>query len=263
MDRPPNANNFKFDAAERRLVSNVVHAYDAFSSVSELRRVIQVLDSRESNCQYNSFHTVHLMASAFNGIKSFISSTPDFKILTLSEQHSLFQRNLIGLLFGSFICSAYETSTFRKNETSLLLSNLYTKEEIGKIDNLFKNIDGDLILIKLLILALGFSSNCYVIDYNMNHTNDILLLGTYRLLGSQNVYVEALWKYLVYTHGFNRAVLLYSKIIKQFLDIFSVSMHFYKTNQVHQIFLDEVVKQVQKCNLVDEQSVVPLWGKQT
>lgn len=59
-------------------------------------------------------------------------------------------------------------------------------------------LEYDSIIIKLMLIILAFSSNCYMVHQHENINNDCLLLGTYRILGSQNMYVEILWKYMIH-----------------------------------------------------------------
>jgi hypothetical protein len=60
----------------------------------------------------------------------------------------------------------------------------------------------DLIFIKLILMKLTFSSNLFTVNEKKNFHEDNLLYGTFRLFGSQNVYVELMWNYMIYRYGF-------------------------------------------------------------
>ncbi|CAF4118008.1 unnamed protein product [Rotaria magnacalcarata] len=262
LDRSPDGNYLALNDSERVVISNVVHAYDAFSPIFEMQRTMSLLKTSASDPQYGISQAIQISLGVYNGVQSFISSTPDFKILTCAEQHSLLKRNLLGLVCGGLLCIAYESGMFDTAGNELAFSLLYGTELTQHARSICQKLNSDLILIKLLIITLAFSSNCYMVDNQENIGEDPLLLGTFRLFGSQNAYVEIIWKYLIHNYGFDRSVHIFSKLIKQFLDVFSLSMYMYANKPYHHIFLDEIVKEIETCSIYDDQCIVPLWGKQ-
>ncbi|CAF3329583.1 unnamed protein product [Rotaria socialis] len=262
LDRPSDGNYLTLNDSERVVISNVVHAYDAFSPIFLMRRTMSLLKTSASDPQHGISQAIRIMLGVYHGVQSFIGSTPDFKILTCAEQHSLLNRNLLGLVCGGLLCIVHESGMFDAPKNELVFSLLYGTELTQHARSICQKLNCDLILIKLLIIALAFSSNCYMVDNQENIGEDALLLGTFRLFGSQNAYVEILWKYLIHNYGFDRSVHIFSKLIKQFLDAFSLSMDMYANKTYHRIFLDEIVKEVETCSISDEQRVAPLWGKQ-
>lgn len=104
--------------------------------------------------------------------ESFIGSKTDFQILTITEKCSLYQNNILLSIYGYDI--------FQQTK------------------RIIKQLNYDLIIIKLILLIFTFPSNCYMVDKHKNMYDDSLLYGTFRLLSSQNLYVEILWKYIIY-----------------------------------------------------------------
>ncbi|CAF5125178.1 unnamed protein product, partial [Rotaria magnacalcarata] len=100
LDRSPGAHNLTLNPSDRIIISNVVHAFDAFSGVSQMRRILEAVKKSAYNFQYNLCLIIEFLSSYYNCVQAFISSIPDFKILTSTEQISLFQRNLLGVLCG-------------------------------------------------------------------------------------------------------------------------------------------------------------------
>ncbi|CAF3359856.1 unnamed protein product [Rotaria socialis] len=261
LDLPSRSNSCDLSFSDWTIISNVVHAFNTFSPVAEIRRRILFFNTTESNLQYNLTQARHLMSSFYNGLQSFISSTPDFKILTLREQHSLFQRNMVGVLCVGGTYLMHESGILDKPEHESVILSLYGSEFIQQVKLIWQQLHCDPILIKLILVALAFSSNYFMIDNHGNTADDTLLLGTFRLLGSQNVYVEIIWKYLLSTYGHNNAVLRFSILIKQLLTMLSYSIYMYKNNIIHQAFIDDIIKQTATESKVDGNALVPLWGK--
>ncbi|CAF1174870.1 unnamed protein product [Rotaria sp. Silwood1] len=260
LDRPPDG-HVDLSASDRSIISNIVHAFDVFSPVSAVRRSIENLTTTASNIQYDVSQSLNLMSSFYNSLQLFISSTPDFKVLTSDEQRSLFQRNMLGLLCVGGMYLMRESGIFDKPENELVILPLYGTEVTRQTRLICQQLSLDPILFKITLVALAFSSNCYMIHDDGNITRDSLLLGTFRLLGSQNAYVELIWKYLMHTYGHDHAVQTFSKLIKHLLEILTLSIDMYKTNEIHQNFIDNIIKQNETSSIVDEKAIIPLWGK--
>lgn len=76
-----------------------------------------------------------------------------------------------------------------------------------------KQLDFDSTIVKIMLMILAFLSCCLVSNVDENIYNDSLLLVTYRLLGYQNVFVELLWKYMIYRYGFYDTVHRFARLI--------------------------------------------------
>jgi hypothetical protein len=202
-----------------------------------------------------------MFATFYNSTESFIGSSADFQILTIDEKCSLYQRNLHGVLHlcatfilrlsGMFDCSA--------NENLLITS--YGYEIFCQTKRIALQLDYDLTIVKLLLFILSFSSNCYIVDRHENMQNDRFLYGTYRLFGSQNVYVETLWKYMIYRYDYYDASRRFAKLIKHMLDLLKISENAQQNNEIHQNFVDEIAVVTEKSLIIHDNDVVPLWGK--
>jgi hypothetical protein len=202
-----------------------------------------------------------MISSFSNALQLFISSTPDFQILTTAEQWSLLQRNMFGLLSIGGIYLMRESGIFDKPENEMTVVSLYGNEVVQQVKNLSTQLDGDSTLIKLILVALAFSSNCFTKPNRGNFDKDSLLLGTFRLFGSQNVYVELLWKYLIHRYNYDESVQRFSILIKKLLDTLKLSIEIYENNQIFQTFIDDIIEQVQQSSTTTETTIIPLWGK--
>ncbi|CAF1369060.1 unnamed protein product, partial [Adineta steineri] len=89
------------------LLSNIVHSHNTFSTMSQMLFTVNnppALSVETHSIVINPIEIIHQM---FISMQSFISSSPDFRVLTLSEQTSLFERNLPGVV------AFYSTLFFR------------------------------------------------------------------------------------------------------------------------------------------------------
>jgi len=193
-------------------------------------------------------------------MRSFINSTPDFQVLTISEQCSLCQRNLNGLI------NLYSAVVFRDadviNNSHCIKSfaSIYGLEMTVQAIRICKKLDLDFTIIKLMLLILAFSSNCSIVDIQQETYNDSLLTGTYRLLGSQNMYVIVLWKYMICQYGYYKAALRFTQLIKHSLDLIKYSAHAYMNNTIYRNLINEFNQKTKQSLITNQKEEVHLWG---
>lgn len=261
LDRPPGVSGLCLNNSEWNIISNVVHAFDTYSPVAQIRRTIETITTSASSLTFDLSQSLQMIQSFSNSLRLFISSTPDFKVLTTSEQWSLFQRNMLGLLSIGGIYLMRESGIFDKPENEMALIPLYGNDAVQQVKIISEQFLWDPTIIKLTLVALAFSSNCFTKETRRTIDKDSLLLGTYRLFGSQNVYVELIWKYLIYRYGYNDSVKNFSSLIKRLLDSLKLSIEIYENNEVFQSFVDDKTEQSEQTATTDDKAIVPLWGK--
>jgi hypothetical protein len=193
-------------------------------------------------------------------MRSFVNSIPDFQILTVAEQCSLFDRNLNGIV------SLYSAIVFRDagliNNAHCIQSfaSIYGLEMMVQATRITKQLDLDLTMIELMLLVVAFSSNCSIVDFQQETYNDSLLSGTYRLLGSQNVYVEVLWKYTTYQYGYYDSALRFARLITLFLDLIKYSANSYMNNTTYRGVVNDFNHKTKQLLVNNQHELVQLWG---
>jgi hypothetical protein len=222
-----------------------------------MTRMINCLDRIEVDLS-DSFN---LFASFYTSAQSFVSSTADFRILTIAEQSSLFQRNLHGLfnLCGTFMLR--DAGIFNNSRNESLIIPLYGKEIVRQAKQIVMRLDYDSTLVKIIHIIFAFSTNCYTVNYDANMYSDALLQGAFRLLGSQNVYTEILWKYMIYRYGYEQTIIRFAGLVKQMLDLINLSAGIYMNNPHHQILVDDLVEEAKTFLILNDNNDKPLWGK--
>ena len=193
-------------------------------------------------------------------MRSFLQSIPDFQILTTSEQSSLLERNLQGISGLTFTLVARDTCVIDHSPSRTAAIRFYGFEVVCRAQQLKNRLDPDSTLVKLMLPVLAFSSNCVILDMPQHVCHDSLLLGTFRLLGSQNVFVEIVWRYLVYRYGDVQAVKRFAGLVKQILDEIDHVAKIYQSNKVHRQFLDETLQEFKLSSSHRMAVCVPLWG---
>jgi hypothetical protein len=202
-----------------------------------------------------------MFTTFYTSTESFIGSTADFQVLTVAEKCSLYQRNLHGVLNLCATSILRLSGMFDSSLNDPIIISIYGYDVFQQTRRIAMQLDYDLIVIKLTLLIFAFSSNCYMVNEHENMHQDSLLNGTFRLFGSQNVYVEVLWKYMIYRYNYYDAALRFAKIIKHMLDLLNISGKAHQDNELHQNFVDEIAVLTEQSLIITENDVVPLWGK--
>lgn len=243
------------------LLSNVIHAFDKFSPLNEVQITIQHLSNNPINVQHNLQQAKNIVGLICQSVLLSISTTADFRIMTTDEQCSLVYRSIRGIwtfysMFICHLCNLFDNATTRK-----VMIPLYGYRDVERVRLISLRLDPDVALVKFLLMVLSFSSNCFVVDYDQTKERDCLLTGTYRLFGSQNYYIETLWKYMIYRYGFIESVKRYSAMIKVMLDEIELGSTIFNNNQIHHNLANEILQKTSQSLFIDRNKNVPLWGK--
>jgi hypothetical protein len=247
---------------DRTLISNVIHAHDACSAIPQTRRAIKDLfPSSSLNTSFNVSDVFESTIHMYTFMQSFISSLPDFRILTIYEQQSLFDRNLHGIIALCSVHFFHATGIITNPKCMETFSSVYGLDMMLQAKCIVKKLDSDLTIIELMLIILAFSSNCFIIHRNVKLHSDSSLNGTFRLLGSQNVYVELLWKYMIHQYGYHDTVLRFSRLIEIFLDLMKYSAIIYTSDEIDHHLVNAICKQTKQSLKINQHEQGPLWGR--
>jgi hypothetical protein len=191
---------------------------------------------------------------------SFINSTPDFQILTVTDQCSLFQRNLNGIVNLYSVVVFRDAGVINNFHCVKSFASIYGLELMVEALRINKQLDVDLKIIELMLLILAFSSNCSIVNFQQEIHNDSLLSGTHRLLGSQNVYVEVLWKYTTFHYGYYNSALRFARLIKLSLDLIKYSANAYINNTIYHNLVNDFNRKMKQFLIDNQNEQVQLWG---
>jgi hypothetical protein len=248
-------------STEQKLISNIVHAYDIFSKLPQMCQAIESLSVLPNKIRFDEKTAFEIVSLMYTSMQLFIRSSPDFQILTTSEQYSLFERNFHAITILYSVPVLQDAVIINKSRFIDIFTIAYGSEILLPVKHLNQQLDLDSTILKLVLIVLAFSSNCFIVDLYENMFNDSLLYGTHRLLGSQNVYIELLWKYMIHHHDYNNSVLRFSRLIQLFLSLIKYSAIAYMNNTTHRELVDNILGKTKQLLMSEHNEQVQLWGK--
>ncbi|CAF3113694.1 unnamed protein product [Rotaria socialis] len=243
------------------LLSNVIHAYDSFSPISELRHTIEFLTKSSMSVEHKleeSRNMVSLMSQTF---QLSVSATADFRIMTTDEQCSLLKRNMRGIWAFHSMVMCHQCNLFDSIPNKNIMVPLYGLENVERVRVMSLRLDPDETIVKLILMVLSFSSNCFTVSTDHMAYRDNLLMGTFRLFGSQNAYIEVMWKYMLYRYGYFESAKRFSALIKLMLDEMTLASNIYDDNEVHKDLSNKIINELERSLSIDGSESIPLWGK--
>lgn len=247
--------------SDSTLIFNIVHAYDTFTHIPQIRDTVKQLSMLPNTVDFGMNFVLHILKSLFTTMQSFISSIPDFQILTLNEQNSLFERNLHGIaaLYASLLFR--DTGIIENIKCLESFTKFYGFDMIIQVKRSNNQLDLDPTIVKIMLIIFAFSSCFLTININKNMYNDSLLFGTHRLVGSQNVFVELLWNYMIYRYGFYDSIRRFTRLITFLLDLIKYSAMNYTNNLNHHNLVDDAIINTKEILMINQNKQAPLWGK--
>ena len=194
-------------------------------------------------------------------MQSFVRSSPNFRILTVNEQYSLFERNLhsVTSLYG--LLALRESGFIDSLRCTEVWSKIYGCDLIEKTKRISEQLDVDSTIVKIMLLVIAFSSNGLVENKVGSSSSDGLSLATLSLLTTQNIYVDLLWKYMVHRYGFFQSVVRFARFTKSILDMIIYLAVNYADNPNHQHLLNECMKKSKISLTFGIDDHLPLWGR--
>jgi len=188
--------------------------------------------------------TLNLMSKLLKTILPLVERSPDVRRLSrdahqaLILHNSIYSSTLNGYLINREI-DLFRNPTYM-SACSLVFGNDFMMKSVQDAERILLNGN----LYKLMLFVLIFSSNCSIVVFN--DKEDIrTIVSTIELIRVQNVYATVLWKYLVYLYGFNGAVMHFSAIIKNILDML-IRLEEISEHMARKIALDRVVTQAER-----------------
>ncbi|CAF4772032.1 unnamed protein product [Rotaria sp. Silwood1] len=178
---------------EWTLLSNCLHAFDEQNPSARIQNSLNELTSLPPKLRLKPLELTNLIRELFSSIGPLIERSSDFHSLPVNVRQILVKRNLYitGSMNGLFLCQC--------------------RRKIARYDP-----NGS--LIKIFVFILAFSSNCSLVTYD-SQADLTIMSNSIHLVPIQNVYITMLWKYLIYLYGFKEAVLRFTRLIKDVLDL--------------------------------------------
>ncbi len=196
---------------EWNLLSNLTHCYDEYSGFSLARRFIQEQNQLPPKMRFKLAPVGQFFTSITSAGQLLYEKNVDFISLCSHDRSILLHSSIkyvagLGTCFITRYTRVLDYPAFCKSAeviygSDTLDNNNYTIDLLGSDGTFFK-----------LVLALLTFSMLDCADYT--DTTPVNLLNFKTVLRIQNMYFTLTWRYLVYRHGYDRAVICFSNLIK-------------------------------------------------
>lgn len=205
---------------EWTLLSNIVHAYDEQNTIVQVQKSLEQLSSLPPKIRSKRIDTVYLFSLCFRSIQPFIEHSSDFRNIPKDTRLVLIQNNLntTGTLNAFFI--ANETQVLQDHFLFSTCINAHNENSVIKSQKIITRMEPNGTLLKIMLMVLGFSSNCSITQFKHGLDSTILSSSDLNIIGRiQDKFIVLLWKYLVYQFGSDEAVRRLNRLVKNYLDV--------------------------------------------
>ncbi|UJR15864.1 hypothetical protein I4U23_002790 [Adineta vaga] len=206
------------------LLSNIINTYDARYPIDNLKKSLEVEANLpvKMRMKLASTNYMNYVTLCYALLIQFLQGVSHFNIVSKGSRSILIERTMsnLGGLNGLFIVR--ELNLHINYEYITCTIETYGLTIIHEVVKLAHRIDQDGILFKLVLVVLSFST-CYNTIYTTDDDHNVTLqsnssLNSMEIFSIQNIYVDVMFKFLLYRYGYDQAVLRFGSLIKTILD---------------------------------------------
>lgn len=217
---------------DQMLLTNIMAAYDRACSKKNVQNLC--FPSREHSCPHTFFNEYQDREIS---LIEYFKLIPEFNRLSIQDKIRLV-RNHFGTMYyiNEPVLAPYKSNNLVASIRKSFHGNLALRM-IHSIDLMFSYVH-DPVLLKLVLIVRSLSSsiNRYRNDTDMDRIYD----DTKLIFAGQNVYVELLWKYVLYRSASERdAVKFFNKLV---MDILSIQHTYLMSDYYLYCLQDEIDK---------------------
>ncbi|CAF0756235.1 unnamed protein product [Rotaria sordida] len=229
---------------EWTIVSNFLHAFDEQNSCIRIQNSLVELSSLPPKLRLKSSDTYNMVSQFYTGVQSLIERSPDLYSLSADARRALTKHNLntVGAFNGIFLCR--ELNLFNNPIFFNACSLYYGTEFILNCSRHSGRYDPNGNLIKMMLFVVTFSTNCSIVTFD-DKEHFTVMSRSIDLIRIQNLYVTVLWKYLVYLYGFKEAVLRFSCLVKNIIDITHM-LELMPKNETHDLMVESIAIETER-----------------
>ncbi|CAF1256092.1 unnamed protein product [Rotaria sp. Silwood1] len=208
------------------LLSNLSHCYDEYSGLSIGEHFMRQQISLPIKMRFKSTPVIEFIKILLNETQRLYKNNRDFLSLSTDDRSILLHTTIkhIGSLSSNFIYHKIQLFSYPSYYDAVGI--VATPPAIAATKRIADRLDFDIIVMKLLLSILCFSTNQYTVYSNSRSVN---LSNIKQILHIQSRYTELLWQYLVYKYNFQGAVKCFSNLIRC---LFAVNDTIVKTEEV-------------------------------
>ncbi|CAF3404297.1 unnamed protein product [Rotaria sp. Silwood1] len=203
---------------EWTLLSNFLHTFDERNISKQIQCSVNELSSLPPKLRSKTSELTNLVRELYGSVGSLIERSPDFSSLLVHDRQVLTKNNLYITAMVNVFFLSRELNLIHNMTVFNASNQMCGSEFVMECCRIITRYDPNGSLIKIFIFILAFSSNCSIIKYD-DQIDISIMSSSINLVRIQNEYVTVLWKYLVYLYGFKEAVLRFTCLVKNVLDL--------------------------------------------
>lgn len=189
--------------------------------------------------------TMDYLSRIYKIVLPILERSPHVHSLSSDAKKILLSHNVVftASLSGYFV--GYETDSFRNQTYMSACSVLFGNEFMNKYAKDNARLLSNGTLYKLFVFVLIFEGNCSIVMFNNHKQYEFSMekCSSIELFNVQNIYITVLWKYLIYSYGFDGSVIYFNRMIKNILDMFARTEDLLQ-NTTYQLLTGKIAAQV-------------------
>jgi hypothetical protein len=198
-------------AEQWTLLSNLIHCYDEHSTFSVAKQFLRDQNNLPIKMRYKMGPTSDLITACTGGGQPLFEKNPAFVSLSTHDQ-CLLLRNTIKHVGGLNTCFVLDRLGVPENPAFCKSAEVvYGVHVIHYAKQSFTYLDCDPVFTKLILTVLIFSTPDHVCYANTSAENFEDAATIFRF---QAMYLELIWRYLVYRYDHRRAVLCFANFLR-------------------------------------------------
>lgn len=222
-------------------LSNIVNCYDEFSRESLVHRFIDEQNRLPMKMRFHSSTIHNLFIELANGCENLFMKNADF--LQFSSVKRLMMMS-IRMKTVSGLSLTFISSTSRLHQTSICreaIDTVFGKKPSDSCVETAKQLDSDVIFVKLMISALIFST----FQYNDSIDNKTMNLNDIRTMTQiQDRYIDLAWRYMTSKYDEDRAIRSFSSLIRSLFILHRTLLEASRIEKYNQPFESLIKKSV-------------------
>ncbi|CAF1218385.1 unnamed protein product [Rotaria sordida] len=193
------------------LISNLSHCYDEYSGLSMGERIMREQNALPLKLRLKSASLIEFTRIALDGLRLLYEKNQDFVSLSVYDRSILLQSTLkhTGCLATNFLL--YKVGAMDYPMYYDTIQKIANSSVVPIAKRLSTQLDFDMIIKKLLLAIVSFSTINLIGYTNISSIN---LSNIKQILHIQDIYIELLWRYLLYKYNFEQTVKYFSDILR-------------------------------------------------
>lgn len=198
---------------------NIVNLYNNQSSVRHIRQLssLQAREPMKIRLKMAPHYFLDIIGSLYQSVLYFITVLPEYRSIPWEDRCILIERNLPSIGAFNGILLFRDADLPSSPVFSNGLSGIYGSSIAEIAIRIGKHAEQDAMIIKMFLPVLLFSTSFHV-SYSDQMQKNRFLISPQRLFYIQNLYLDMIFKYLIYRFGYVDASLRFSTMIKTILD---------------------------------------------